>query len=97
MAQETYVTILIPRVLFSHLRTHALFLVETEDDWGKGGREGRGQRGWRVSKINLTEAACGAAVLLKRLLNLLQAVPTLPDTKPAVSIYANATVHAARQ
>lgn len=49
------------------------------------------------SKQNQSEAACLAAVLLKWLLNLLQAVPTLPDTKPAASIYANATVHTVRQ
>lgn len=71
------------------------FLWQTKDDWGQGGKAE--VKGDRVSKINLTEAACLAAVLLKWLLNLLRAVPTIPDIISTLSIYANATVHTARQ
>lgn len=44
------------------------------------------QRAGGVRKINLAEAACSALVYTKLFPNLLQAVPTLPNSKLVDSI-----------
>lgn len=57
LAQETYVTILIPRVLFSHLRTHALFLVADRRWLGEGRERGQRSKGME-SKQNQSDWGC---------------------------------------